>query len=62
MYKEAENDKAHEKERLRAEIDAHVREFLERGGRIDVVIDNPRSNAAFIGSVGYQPDTSLTDF
>ena len=49
----AEN--SNEKSRMRAQIDAQVREFLARGGEIDVVTDQQRGNQG-IGSVWHTQD------
>lgn len=32
--------KSFEKNRMRGEIDSHIREFLEKGGKIDVLSDD----------------------
>lgn len=45
----------HEKERMRAEIDTQVEEFLRRGGKIDVLNNDHTGNAA-VGSVWHQQD------
>ena len=46
----------HEKERMRAEIDDQVAEFLRRGGKIDVLTDDKHSSASNIGSVWHPHD------
>lgn len=46
----------HEKERMRAEIDDQVAEFLRRGGKIDVLSDEKQNAASNIGSVWHQQD------
>jgi len=51
-----------EKSRMRDEIDAQIREFLQRGGKIDVLTANqrpPRDSA--IGSVWHLEDFSEVD-
>ncbi len=45
----------HEKERMRAEIDSQVEEFLRRGGKIDV-LTSERAGGSDIGSVWHQQD------
>ena len=45
----------HEKERIRAEIDDQVAEFLNRGGKIDIV-NNERQQRDSVGSVWHQQD------
>lgn len=47
---------AHEKERMRAEIDRQVEEFLKRGGKIDVLTHSERDNVTNVGSVWHQQD------
>lgn len=44
-----------EKERIRAEIDAQVQEFLARGGRIETVVGNARGDNNLIGGVWHNP-------
>ena len=44
-----------QKNRVRAQIDAQVREFLARGGQIDVV-DNQQRDTTGIGSVWHGRD------
>ena len=46
----------HEKEKMRAEIDSQVAEFLQRGGKIDVLSDAHQHKATNIGSVWHQQD------
>ncbi len=45
----------HEKERMRAEIDSQVEEFLRRGGKIEV-LNNDHAGSAAVGSVWHQQD------
>ena len=45
----------HEKERIRAEIDTQVEEFLRRGGKIDV-LNSDVASGSNIGSVWHQQD------
>jgi len=45
----------HEKERVRAEIDAQIREFLELGGEIEVVASSSRADARVVGGVWHGP-------
>ena len=47
---------AHEKERMRAEIDSQVEEFLKRGGKIDVLTHSEQVSVTNIGSVWHQQD------
>lgn len=51
MKKEQEAVNTPEKERIRAEIDAQVREYLRRGGRICVVSTHVRKDTHVIGGV-----------
>lgn len=45
----------HEKERVRAEIDAQIREFLEQGGEIEVIASSSRADARVVGGVWHAP-------
>lgn len=45
-----------EKERIRQEINAQVREFLERGGKIDIRGANERGQNAVIGPVWHSQE------
>ncbi len=40
-----------EKERMRAEIEAQIREYLSRGGRISVVSTQLRTDSKVVGGV-----------
>lgn len=51
---------AHEKERMRAEIDSQVEEFLQRGGKIDVLSGPNQQKASNVGSVWHQQDDMST--
>lgn len=50
-----------EKHRMREEIDAQVREYLQRGGKIDVLLANQRQRDTAIGSVWRTDDLSELD-
>ena len=45
-----------EKQRMRAEIDDQIAEFLRRGGKIDVLTDESGQTAPQLGSVWHTPD------
>jgi len=45
-----------EKQRMRAEIDNQVAEFLRRGGKIDVLNDQPSQSDNKLGSVWHAQD------
>ena len=45
----------HEKERMRAEIDSQIADFLSRGGKIDVLISENRQSPK-VGSVWHQQE------
>lgn len=51
MKTEAKPANCHEKERMRAEIDAHIREYLRKGGQISVVSTQLRTDSNVIGGV-----------
>ena len=55
MSKPGSRTSAHEKARIRAEIEDQVAEFLSRGGKIDVV-NNGQPQHSGTGSVWHQPD------
>jgi len=50
-----------EKTRIREEIDAQVREFLQRGGKIDILATNPRLQGNSVGSVWHMEDVPDVD-
>jgi len=53
----------HEKARLRAEIEAQVREYLRRGGEIDVLHTRQRAESNIIGGVWHsQLEEPLSGF
>jgi hypothetical protein len=56
MAKLRSQTSVHEKERMRAEIDSQVAEFLQRGGKIDVLTDEHKHATSNVGSVWHQPD------
>ena len=45
----------HEKERMRAEIDNQIADFLNRGGKIDVLSSDQQQRPT-VGSVWHQQD------
>ncbi|MEM0954625.1 MAG: hypothetical protein AAGI24_10845 [Pseudomonadota bacterium] len=45
-----------EKQRMRAEIDDQVAEFLRRGGKINVLTNESSQTANQLGSVWHAPD------
>ena len=45
----------HEKERMRAEIDSQIADFLDRGGKIDV-LTNEHQLQSRVGSVWHPQD------
>ncbi len=50
-----------EKNRMREEIDAQIREYLQRGGKIDILLANQRQQDTAIGSVWRTDDLSELD-
>lgn len=51
MKTESKAKNLHEKARMRAEIEAQIREYLNRGGRISVVSTQLRTDSNVIGGV-----------
>lgn len=51
MNRKDEQTRIHEKNRIRDEIDAQVRHYLQQGGKIDVLSANNRAPGQAIGSV-----------
>ncbi len=47
-----------EKDRIRAEIDAQVQAFLQKGGKINVLVANQGARGTAIGSVWRTDDLS----
>ncbi len=45
-----------EKQRMRDEIDQHIADYLRQGGKIDVLRDEHRRDAAKLGSVWHAQD------
>jgi predicted NUDIX family NTP pyrophosphohydrolase len=45
----------HEKERMRAEIDSQIEEFLRRGGKIDI-LNSDVAGGSSVGSVWHQQE------
>lgn len=55
MAKQKTPASEHEKQRMRAEIDSQIEDFLRRGGKIDV-LNSGVANSSDIGSVWHQQD------
>ncbi|TGD75777.1 hypothetical protein E4634_02595 [Mangrovimicrobium sediminis] len=45
-----------EKNRMREEIDAQIRDYLQRGGKIDVLASGQHQSGRSIGSVWHSED------
>lgn len=59
MIRNNDDTNISEKNRIRDEIDAQIREYLQRGGKIDVLTGNQDSRRRAVGCVWHGPeDTS----
>ena len=56
MNRKDEQTRISEKDRIRDEIDAQIRQYLQQGGKIDVLSANNRTPGQAIGSVWHGSD------
>lgn len=56
MNRKDEQSRISEKNRIRDEIDAQIRQYLQQGGKIDVLSANNRNTGRTIGSVWHGSD------